>query len=52
MPDLSKWKLLSNSYATFNLETVTLLSNPNINPKNGVTYKKNLYWEFVLSFIF
>ena len=34
------WKLLSNSSATFNLENVSLLSNPNFNSKNGVAYKK------------
>ena len=34
------WKLLSNSKATFNLENVNLLNNPNVNPKNGVAYKK------------
>ena len=32
-------QLLSN----FNLENVNLLSNPNVNPKNGVAYKKNVY---------
>ena len=32
-------KLLSNSYATLNLENVNLLSNPNINPQNGVANK-------------
>ena len=29
---------LSNSWATFNLENGNFLSNPNINPKNGVAY--------------
>ena len=33
-------KLLSNSLATFNLENVNLLSNLNINPEDGVAYKK------------
>ena len=42
MPGLSNWKLLSNNEATFNLENVNLLSNPNVNPKNGVAYKKNV----------
>ena len=37
---LKFWKLLSNSYATFNLENVNLLSNPSVNPQNGVAYKK------------
>ena len=37
------WWLLSNSYATFNLENLNLLSNPNINSKNGVAYKKFFY---------
>ena len=32
--------MLSNSKATFNLENVNLLRNPNVNPKNGVAYKK------------
>ena len=41
-PGLSKWKLLSNSWATFNLENVNLLSNPTFTFKNGVTYKKNV----------
>ena len=36
MPGLSKWKLLSNYEATFNLENINLLSNPNVNPKNRV----------------
>ena len=37
-------KLLSNSQATFNLENVNWLSNSNVNPKNGVAYKrKNVY---------
>ena len=40
MPGLSNWKLLSNYQATFNLEKVNLLSNPNVNPKNGVAYEK------------
>ena len=30
MPGLSKWKLLSNYYATFSLENINLLSNPSI----------------------
>ena len=34
--------MLSNSYRTFNLENVNLLSNPNINPKSGIAYKKNM----------
>ena len=33
---LKFWKL----QATFNLENVNLLSNPNVNPQNGVDYKK------------
>ena len=33
-------KLLSNSLAPFNLENINLLSNLNINPKNGAAYKK------------
>ena len=37
---LKFWKLLSNPKATFNLEKVNLLGNPNINPKNGVSCKK------------
>ena len=32
--------LLSNALVTFNLENVNLLSNLNINPKNGLAYKK------------
>ena len=40
---LCLWKLLSNSYATFNLENVNLLSDPNVNPENGVAYKKTGY---------
>ena len=32
-------QLLSNS----NLEKVNLLNNPNVNPKNGVAYQKNVY---------
>ena len=40
MPGLSNWKLLSNYLATFNLENVNLLSNPNVNLRNGVAYKK------------
>ena len=32
--------LLSNSLQTFNLENVNLLSNLNINPKNGIAYKE------------
>ena len=43
MPGLSKWKLLSSSKATFNLENVNLVSNPNVNLKNGVAYKKNVH---------
>ena len=44
---LKFWKFISNSYCpkqllTFNLENVSLLTNPNINPKNGVAYKKCL----------
>ena len=34
------WKSLSNSQATFNLENVNFPSNPNVNSKNGVAYKK------------
>ena len=37
---LSKRKVLSNSYATFNIENVNMLGNPNINPMNGVAYIK------------
>ena len=38
------WKSLSNSKTTFNVEKVeNLLRNANINPKNGVAYKKNVY---------
>ena len=40
MPGLSNWKLLSNYYVTFKLENVNLLSNPDVNPKNGVAFKK------------
>ena len=36
-------KLLSNSQATFNLEHINLLSNPKVNPKNGVAYKKRVH---------
>ena len=36
------WKLVSNYLATLNLENVNLLSKPNVNPKNGVAYKKNV----------
>ena len=32
--------LLSNSFVTFNLENVNLLGSFNINPKNGLAYKK------------
>ena len=32
--------MLRNSQATFNLENVNLLSNPNVNPQNGVAYIK------------
>ena len=35
---LKFWKLLSNSRATFNLENVNLLSNPNVNLQNGLAY--------------
>ena len=42
MPGLSKWKLLSNFQATFNLENVNLLSNPNVNPLNVVAKKNNV----------
>ena len=38
---LKFWKLLSNSSATFNLEDVSLLSNPNVKSQNGVAYKKS-----------
>ena len=37
---LKFWKLLSNSLATFNLENVNLLSNPNVNPKMELLIKK------------
>ena len=37
---LKFWELLSNSFATFSLENVNLLSNPNVNPKNGIAYIK------------
>ena len=37
-------KLLSNSLATFNLENVNLLSNLNINPEDGVAYKKSVVY--------
>ena len=37
---LKFWKLLSNSYATFDLENVNLIRNCNINSKVGVAYKK------------
>ena len=40
MTGLSKRKLLSNYWATFNLVNVNLLGNPNVNPKNGAAYKK------------
>ena len=33
-------KFLSNSYAFFQLENLNFLSNPNVNPKIGVAYKK------------
>ena len=35
--------MLSNSYCPeqLNLENVNLLSNPNVNPKDVVTYEKN-----------
>ena len=39
---LKFWKLLSNSKATFNLENVNLLSNPNVNSSNGVAFKKSV----------
>ena len=42
---------LSNSWATFNLENVNLLSNPNVNPKNEVAYKKNRLCENITLFI-
>ena len=38
---LKFWKLLSISEATFNLQNVNLLRNPNVNPQNGVGYKIN-----------
>ena len=40
---LKFWKMLSNSYCPeqLNLENVNLLSNPNVNPKDVVTYEKN-----------
>ena len=42
------WKLLSNFKATFNLENVNLLSNHNVNPKNGVAYKnKKVYFDYL-----
>ena len=31
-------EMLSNSKATFNLESVNFLSNSNVNPQNGVAY--------------
>ena len=37
---LKFWKFLSNFLTTFNLQNVNLLSKPNVNPKNGVVYKK------------
>ena len=37
--------MLSNPQATFNLGNVNLLSNPNINPKDGVAYNKNKYTQ-------
>ena len=42
---LKFWKLLSNSYCPeqLNLENVNLLSNPNVNPKNVVTYEKTVH---------
>ena len=43
MPGPSKRKLVSNSYATFNLKTVNLLSSSNVNLKNGIAYKQNVY---------
>ena len=43
-------KLLSNSQATFNLENVNLLSNPNVNPKNGVAYKKTCVTKEIIKF--
>ena len=42
MTGLSKRKLLNNYWATLNLVNVNLLSNPNVNPKNGVAYKNNM----------
>ena len=33
-------EIASNSKANFNLENVNLLDNANVNPKNGVAYKK------------
>ena len=53
-------KLLSNSEATFNLENVNLLSNPNDNPQIGVAYKKTcmllssrvFFWKLFWIFIF
>ena len=35
---LCPWKLLSNTSA----KNENLLSNPNINPQNGVAYKKHV----------
>ena len=46
MPGLSKWKLLSNYSATFNLENINLQSNPNVNPKNQVAYKNKIFQYF------
>ena len=39
---LKFWKLLSNSQATFNLENVNLLGNPNVNPKKRVVLIKKI----------
>ena len=35
--------------SSFYLESVNLVSNPNVDPKNGIAYKqKNVYVMFVL----
>ena len=33
-------KNIGNCWATFNLENVNFQSNPNLTPKNGVSYEK------------
>ena len=42
---LKFWKLLSNSPATFKLERVNLLSNANVEPENGIAYKKTPFFS-------